>query len=95
MQITPIRVLRFQFGRVVITPNALSSVPPEEVRAALQRHVSGDWGDVDDDDRLENEDSLACNLRLFSVYHTSAGEKFWIITEADRSSTTVLLPKDY
>jgi len=85
----------FPLGQIVITHNAMHSLPADEVHAALQRHASGDWGDVDEEDRQENELSLREGFRLFSVYHTRAGTKFWIITEADRSSTCVLLPDDY
>lgn len=57
--------------------------------------MAGDWGDVDEHDRKENEFSLTRRLRLFSVYHTESGVKFWMITEADRRITTLLLPRDY
>jgi hypothetical protein len=67
----------------------------DDVRDALSRHLSGDWGDVCNEDRQENELSLREGFRLLSVYHASDGKKFWVITEADRSSTTVLLPEDY
>jgi hypothetical protein len=86
---------RFPLGQIVITPNALNHLPSDEVLAALQRHVRGDWGDVDDHDRQENELSLRQGFRLLSAYQTRAATKFWIITEADRSATTVLLPEDY
>ena len=86
---------RFSLGRTLITPNALDRLKPEDVQAALTRHLRGDWGDCSDDDRAENEFALDKHLRLFSVYHDSNGVKFWIITEADRSATTVLLPEDY
>jgi hypothetical protein len=61
----------------------------------LERHQAGDWGDVDEHDRQENELSLKSDFRLLSVYHAANGIKFWIITEADRSATTVLLPEDF
>jgi hypothetical protein len=61
----------------------------------LHRHVVGDWGDVDEHDRAENEMSVKKRLRLLSAYHLRDGTKIWIITEADRSSTTVLLPHEY
>ena len=61
----------------------------------VQRHVRGDWGDVDREDWEANEASLREGLHLFSVYHDRNGVKFWVITEADRSATTVLLPEDY
>jgi hypothetical protein len=61
----------------------------------VARHVRGDWGDCDDHDRQANEDALRNGERLFSVYRTVKGEKLWVITEADRSSTCVLLPEEY
>jgi hypothetical protein len=86
---------KFPLGRTVITPNARDSLNAEDVQTALQRHASGDWGDVDKHDRRENELSLTKQLRLLSVYHDRNKVKFWIITEADRSATTILLPEDY
>jgi hypothetical protein len=86
---------KFPLGQTVITPNARDSLNPEDIQNALRRHASGDWGDVDEHDRKENELSLTRQLRLFSVYHDRNGVKFWIITEADRSATTILLPEDY
>ena len=79
----------------MITPGATSALESSEVFNALRRHSSGDWGDVDEHDHKENELSVSHNMRIFSVYHTSIGQKFWIITEADRSYTTVLLPEEY
>ena len=84
----------FPSGRVVITRNALDTLDPAAVQGALARHLAGDWGDVDKHDRRENERSLKQDLRLLSVYDDQ-GTTFWIITEADRSATTVLLPEDY
>lgn len=86
---------KFPLGQTVITPTARDRLHPEDVLVSLNRHAVGDWGDVCEADRQENEFSLPRDLRLFSVYHDRAGEKFWIITEADRSVTTVLLPEDY
>lgn len=86
---------KFRLGHLVSTPNALSQVPNEEIVKAIQRHQAGDWGDVDKHDYQENERALIEGTRLLSVYHTAAGIKFWIITEADRSVTTVLMPEDY
>jgi hypothetical protein len=86
---------RFPLGRMVATPNALSKLSNEDILRALQRHQAGDWGDVDEHDRQENELSLKEGFRLFSVYHSAQRVKFWIITESDRSSTTLLLPEDY
>jgi len=86
---------KFRLGHLVSTPNALSQLPNEEILTAIQRHQFGDWGDVDEHDRRENDRALSEGTRLLSVYHTADGVKFWIITEADRSVTTVLMPEDY
>lgn len=86
---------RFSLGQTVITCAAFERLPTEEVLAALQRHQSGDWGELDDNDRQENERSLTEGGRLLSRYRTKDQIIFWIITEADRSVTTVLLPEDY
>jgi hypothetical protein len=59
------------------------------------RHVSGDWGDLNESDRQENELSVREGFRILSAYRMSDGTRFWIITEADRSVTTVLLPEEY
>lgn len=85
----------FNLGRMVITPNALDRLSPENVRAALARHASCDWGDCCPEDVAENEFALDRFLRLFSVYHDRDETRFWIITEADRQVTTILLPEDY
>ena len=86
---------KFPLGRTVITRNALARLTNEDVQWALGRHVSGDWGDVCPEDHEENELSLREGFRLLSVYPSTAGEKLWVITEADRSVTTVLMPEDY
>ena len=86
---------RFCLGQVVITPSAMNKSPPEEVRAALRRHGQGDWGDLGSDDRAENVRALKFGGRLFSAYTAGNGTKFYIITESDRSVTTILLPEDY
>lgn len=85
----------FPLGRVVITKGAEQKLDPLDVAVALVRHSRGDWGDVSESDRQENELSLKHGYRLLSVYHAKDETKFWIITEADRSATTVLLPDDY
>lgn len=82
-------------GRTLITPGALSGVAPGDVASALRRHASGDWGDVCEADRQENDLSLREGFRIMSVYRDRHGVTFWIITEADRSATTVLLPDEY
>ena len=86
--------LRFHPGRLMITRNAKDVLPHMEVNAAIERHLNGDWGDVCPSDWQLNEDALKHGDRLLSVYHTHDDVKFWIITESDRSTTTVLLPSD-
>lgn len=90
-------MIRFPFGRIVSTPGALAAVEhsAEELLSFLQRHARGDWGEVCDDDRKENELSLQHGFRLLSAYTLKSGVKVWIITESDRSSTCVLLPEEY
>lgn len=88
-------VAKFRLGHIVSTPHALEVLQNEDILTGIARHQAGDWGDVDEHDRQENELSLQQGFRLFSVYHSAKGVKFWIITEPDRSATTVLLPEDY
>ena len=85
----------FLLGRLLSTPGALERVHPEDCRAALLRHAGCDWGDCCAADWAENEFALDKYLRLFSVYRDRNGIKFWIITEADRQVTTILLPSEY
>ena len=85
----------FALGQIVATPNALARLTQDDILRGLQRHAAGDWGDLDKDDREENDLSLQKGFRLLSVYHAANGTKFWIITEAARNSTCILLPEDY
>jgi hypothetical protein len=85
----------FPSGQQVATPNAMETIPMCDILTALTRHFRCDWGDACDEDWESNNVALDEGTRLFSVYHSSTGVKFWIITEADRSATTVLLPEDY
>jgi len=86
---------RFRLGRLLSTPGAMERVPNGEMLRALGRHVSGDWGNVCPEDAEANETAVNERTRLLSSYTTRAGVRFWIITEADRSATTVLLPEEY
>ena len=86
---------RFPLGQIVITRHAREALHPDLVFRALARHARGDWGELCDEDREENELSLKEGYRLLSAYDTADSTKFWIITEADRSVTTILLPSDY
>src|SRR5438105_1112055 len=85
----------FRLGQVCATPGVIEEIPVIDQMTALQRHARGDWGELDPEDWAENELSLKEGFRLFSVYRSTQGEKFWIITEADRSVTTILLPSEY
>ena len=86
---------KFSLGRLVATANAAAHIPQKEMLLALGRHIRGDWGELDEEDRQANETALQQGTRLFSSYRSLAGTKFWIITEHDRSATTCLLPEDY
>lgn len=85
----------FELGKVVVTSQALIRIPVEDISVALGRHACGDWGEVSDTSREENERGLKYGMNLLSVYHDWHGIVFWVITEADRKTTTVLLPADY
>lgn len=87
--------VKFQLGRVVATPGVLEQVPRAELFAAVERHLCGDWGDLSEQDKRENNAGVRSGGRILSAYHSTDGTKFWIITEADRSYTTVLLPGEY
>ena len=88
---------KFPLGRVVATPGALAALEEsgEEATPYLGRHNGGDWGELDEHDMRENQVSLQRGFRLLSAYTLHSGVKIWIITEADRSSTTILLPCEY
>ncbi len=86
---------KFPFGRLVATPGIIREIPAEEVLLALTRHAQGDWGEVDAEDRKANDNALRQGTRLVSAYTSLAVTRFWIITEADRSSTCILLPEEY
>ncbi len=86
---------KFSLGQVVATAAAAEALSHDDIMHSLSRHICGDWGEVCDEDRASNEEALVHQLRLLSVYRAKNGTKFWIITEHDRSITTVLLPSDY
>lgn len=88
---------RFPLGRLVATPGALAAMTEagQNPVGLLRRHQSGDWGEVCPDDAAENELSVAEGFRVMSVYTLTSGVKVWVITEADRSATTILLPDEY
>lgn len=86
---------KFNVNQVVVTRSAAEALNGTQIYCGLQLHQLGKWGDICEEDRLANEDALNHGGRLMSVYTTGSGLVFWIITEWDRSVTTVLLPDDY
>ena len=88
---------KFELGRLLATPGALDAFERhgQTPMHFLARHIRGDWGDLDEEDKQENEFSVDRFLRILSAYNIGSGEKIWIITEADRHSTTILLPEEY
>ena len=93
---------RFRLGQTVATPAALKAIQQagQSPTEFLDRHVRGDWGDLCDEDKQAYEDALQDGSRILSAYHTSTGQKIWIITEAAdeddrREATTILLPDEY
>ena len=94
---TQTSVTRFALGQTFITPGAeeaLQIAGQTEIEF-LRLHMSGQWGELSEDDVRENELALKKGFRLLSAYRTGKGQQLWIITEADRSATTVLLPSEY
>lgn len=87
----------FSVGQIVATPGALTALEKsgQTPLEFLARHVRGEWGELDEEDRRENQLSLKRGFRLLSSYRTQAGDTVWVITEADRSVTTLLLPDEY
>ncbi len=83
---------KFRCGKILTTPNVLERLTREDILRGIGRHHAGDWGDGDNE---ANERALIARTRLWSVYRAENGTKFWIITEANRLTTTVLLPEDY
>lgn len=86
---------KFSLGQLVATPGALDALGEESFWPYIKRHAFGDWGDVSAEDKKENELSLKHGFRILSAYTLPAGDRIWIITEADRSATTILLPEEY
>lgn len=88
---------KFALGSLVATPGALEALERAGQSPAefLARHAAGDWGDVSKGDARLNDDAVKAGERILSAYRTQAGDRLWIITEADRSSTCILLPEEY
>ena len=87
----------FALGQTLATPGALEELQKAGISGLelLARHMAGDWGDLCREDKQENELSLKEGFRLLSAYKLPTGEKLWVITEADRSATTILRPDEY
>jgi hypothetical protein len=91
------RTPKFDAGQVLMSPGAIvvldfNGISPIEL---LHRHLTGDWGDLTEEDKAANEAALTNGSRILSAYELAGGERLWIITEADRSATTLLLPEEY
>ena len=89
--------MKFDPGRMLATPGALDAIASsgDDPLDFLFRHLDGDWGELSPEDIAENELSLREGFRLLSAYSLRDGSKIWIITESDRSATTILLPDEY
>jgi hypothetical protein len=87
----------FDLGQLVTTPGALAALEKsgQSPMDFLSRHVVGDWGELSEDDRKENQFSVENGFRILSGYKTHAGERVWVITEGSRCHTTILLPEEY
>lgn len=88
---------KFALGQLVATPGALDALNEagEDPMVFVARHLSGDWGELSEEDKKENELSVTKGFRILSAYSLLNGVKIWVITEADRSATTILLPSEY
>ena len=87
----------FSLGKVVATPGALAALVANETcpSALIARHLTGDWGTLDEEDILANNDAVANGERILSAYHLADNTKLYVITEWDRSATTILRPEEY
>ena len=87
----------FSLGQIVATPGALSALEEAGNSASefLSKHARGEWGDLCLEDKQANTEAVADDLRILSAYRLSDGTRIWVITECDRSVTTVLLPSEY
>lgn len=89
--------LLFPLGPLLATPGALEAMERAQTNPVqlLARHATGDWGELDAEDRAANDRAVAAGDRILSAYTLESGEQLWIITEADRSATTAILPREY
>ena len=87
--------IKFKPGQILFTPGAAEALDVDDAINSLRRHARGDWGVVSENDKAANEEALVTGGRILSAYTDRNGIKFWIITEWDRSATTILLPSEY
>lgn len=87
--------VRFCCGRLCATTTVWNEVPHRELALLLKRHLCGDWGDISQNDAAANEDALRYGDRIISWYTASTGDRIMILTEADRSMTTILFADEY
>jgi hypothetical protein len=94
---TTANTARFELGKTLMTRGAQGALEEagQSPHEFLNRHERDDWGEVSEDDQQENELSVQQGFRILSAYCTSKGKRIWVITEADRSATTILLPDEY
>ena len=85
----------FELGQLLMTPGVNDAIDIGTRIYALVQHSAGNWGDVVEEDKQANDEAVENDGRIFSAYSSNDGTKFWVITEADRSSTTLLLPSEY
>jgi len=89
--------VKFRLGQLVATPAALEALSESGKTPAefLTRHQHGDWGELDDEDKRLNEEAIHNSSRILSAYTLNSGKRLWVVSEADRSSTCLLLPEEY
>jgi hypothetical protein len=85
----------FPLGSIVITPGAVATLDQASVKLAIAKHAAGDWGILGADDRRRNDETVLNGGTLASIYQDSRGKKFYVLTESDRTRTSVLLPEEY
>jgi hypothetical protein len=88
-------ISRLRMGELVVTRRAMETLTSNDIVRSLTRHLSGDWGELDEHDWIVNEDAMEFGGRVMSRYSSENGTVFWIATECDRSATTIFLPEEY
>lgn len=85
---------KFAVGELMASQGAIERIVEDDYLNCFDRHMTGDWGDLDEHDWKANDDAVEFGSRIISAYNDRHGVRFWIITEADRSATTILLPEE-